>query len=236
MAQTPNVSASEAKQLVAQIPWWYHTYEIAPGVMTPGVYEISGAIDNMLLPKDMKGMSVLEIGPADGAFTKAMWERGADVTAVEYVDRPSFELMVKLSGCTAKFIKGNVLTLSDLKLGQFDLVLMMGVLYHLPDPFHALWLLRQHVKESGALILETLVSPREGPPVMEYLPRNTRNNDWTNFWAPNPQCCKDMLVDCGMTIERAIVGGERGIFHARIDKTPGASLKATRAYAINDTF
>jgi hypothetical protein len=81
-------------------------------------------------------------------------------------------------------------------------------------------------------ILETLISVREGPPIMEYFPGHTNNSDPTNFWAPNVQCCKDMMADCGLTVEREVTGGTRAIFHARIDPRPDSEFKAARAYSV----
>jgi tRNA (mo5U34)-methyltransferase len=228
------MSKAEAETLVASQSWWYHTFEIAPGVMTPGVYEISGALANMGLPADMTGMRVLEIGPADGAFTKVMWERGADVTAVDYELIDRFEIMRKASGCTAKYIKANVLDIEQLNLGTFDFVLNMGVLYHLPDPLRGLWRMRKLMRPESVLILETLISLREDGPVMEYFSGNTKNHDETNFWAPNMQCLREMLVDCGFTIEREAAGGTRGIIHARLNTAPNAHFKAARAYSEKD--
>ena len=37
----PAIDRAEAERLVAQHPWWYHRFEIYPGVVTPGVYDPS---------------------------------------------------------------------------------------------------------------------------------------------------------------------------------------------------
>lgn len=224
-------SRDEAATLVAAHPWWYHTFEISPGVVTRGVYDISRALQNMGLPYSMEGLRVLEIGPADGAFTKAMWERGADVIAVDYEHKASFDLMRRLSGCTATYIQCNVLDIVKLDLGTFDYVLLMGVLYHLPDPLRGLWLMRRHMRADSVFILETLISTREGPPIMEYFPSDTHNSDITNFWAPNVQCCKDMMADCGLVVDRGVAGGARAIFHAHLNPAPGSEFKAAFAYS-----
>ena len=160
-----------AQELVAARPWWYHRFEIFPGLTTPGVYDPSGTFSMLDLPSDMRGMSVLEIGPAEGYFTKRLTERGAKVTAVDYVPKPyhGFALMERLSGIEFDFRQANIYDLGALELGSFDIVLCLGVLYHLPDPIRALWTLRHHVKE--CLILETLVSrEHEDVPNARYLP------------------------------------------------------------------
>jgi tRNA (mo5U34)-methyltransferase len=227
---TNPMSRPAAQKLVDEQPWWYHQFEIFPGVMTPGVYDVSYAILNLELPDDMSGLSVLELGPSDGAFSLAMWKRGANVTAVDYTDATNFSLMKRVSGCDAKWIKCNALNIDGADLGQFDIVLMMGLLYHLPDPFRALWLARQHLVADGRFVLETAISEKDGASLMEYLPADTSNGDLTNFWRPNAQCCLDMLADCGLVVEKSIVSGERGMFHARLGKDPTDGHKARLAY------
>lgn len=219
-----------AQELVAAQPWWYHQFEIFPGVVTPGVYDISFAFNNLGFPDDMSGMTVLELGPSDGGFSLAMWKRGAKVTAVDYTDATNFALMKQLSGCDAKWMKCNALDLDKADLGKFDVVLHMGLLYHLADPFRAIWLARQHVKQGGLLILETAMTLKEGGPLMEYLPADSNNGDLTNFWRPNAECCEAMLVDCGLGVEKTIIGGDRGMFHSRLGDDPAAGHKARLGY------
>lgn len=229
---TQMITAAEAQRLIAERHWWYHKFEIMPGVWTPGVYDVRDAFENLHLPAKMTGMTVLEIGPSDGAFTKLMWERGARVTAVDYTDATNFDLMLRLSGCNARWLQSNALHIAQLNLGTFDVVLNMGVLYHLPDPLRALWLMRQHLRQDSLFILETRISQNDrAGSIMEYHPRNTLNNDETNFWSPNAQCCRDMLFDCGLIVESEVIGGERGLFRARLSPAPGADNKAILGYS-----
>src|SRR5262245_24192862 len=91
---------AEAQRLVEQHPWWYHKFEIFPGIVTPGVYDPSGLLQYFKFPDDMRGMSVLEIGPADGYFTKVLDTRGASVVAMDCCskDELGFSIMEKLHG------------------------------------------------------------------------------------------------------------------------------------------
>ena len=224
-----------AQELVASRPWWYQRFEIFPGVRTPGVYDPSGTLRMLKLPTDMQGIRVLEIGPAEGYFTKKLTERGARVTAVDYVrkDYHGFAIMEKASGIEYDFRQANIYELNNLDLGTFDVVLCLGVLYHLPDPVRALWTLRQHVND--LLILETLLSREfEDVPCARYLPADSCNGDITNFWAPNPKCCEMMLNDAGFTVEDTWLNDTRGMFHCRLDRRPGALTKIKAAYAAPD--
>lgn len=224
----------EAEQIVAERPWWYHRFEIFPGVVTPGVYDPSGTLERLDLPADMTGLRVLEIGPADGYFTKMMTARGAEVTAVDYAakDFYGFGTMERLSGRSFNFINANIYNIGSLGLEPFDLVICLGVLYHLPDMLRGLWGLRPLVK--GRLILETAVSRKhEDEPFAEYRPGVSDNGDYTNFWSPNPLCCEKMLNDCAFTVEKVWVNGDRGMFHCGLDQREHADKKMSVAYSFH---
>lgn len=222
---------AEAEAIVASRPWWYHRFEIFPGVVTPGVYDPSGTLSELGLPDDMTGMTVLEIGPADGYFTKMLTARGASVTAVDYAakDFYGFADMERLSGRKFRFIRANVYELDTLPIEPFDVVICLGVLYHLPDPCRALWSLRRYAK--GTFILETLVSRKhEDEPFAEYLPGDSNNQDFTNFWAPNPLCCDRMLADAGFVVESQWINESRGMFRCRVHAGTRTSRKMEVAY------
>jgi tRNA (mo5U34)-methyltransferase len=227
------MDAEEARRLVAARPWWYHRFEIYPGVITPGVYDPSGILGKLDLPQDLTGVRILELGTADGYFAKALSDRGADVTAVDYDDKDffGFGTMERLSGRTFKYIKANVLSLGELGLAPFDIVLCLGVLYHLPDMMRALFTIRGLVK--NLLILETLVSrEHEDEPRARYLPAASLNGDLTNFWAPNVSCCRHMLTDCGFTVRDTWVGDTRALFHCGLATGADATMKVDVAYGI----
>lgn len=226
-----NARKTQAEALVASRPVWYHRFEIYPGVWTPGVYDPREALDNLALPDDMTGMKVLEIGPADGFFSMALAGRGAEVTTVDYgTEQQNFAVMRELSGHQFNQITANLYDLPSLGFGQFDVVLLMGVLYHLPDMIRGLHTLRPFV--GGRLIVETLISTAGGDaPIAEYMPADTNNGDYTNFWAPNSACCQSMLVDCGFIVDRVSVGGTRGLYDCRPNAARGATKKTDVAYS-----
>jgi tRNA (mo5U34)-methyltransferase len=147
----------EVRRLIEQRPWWYHKFEIFPGVITPGVYDPSVLFEELKLPADMRGLTVLDVGAAEGYFTKMLDLRGADVTAVDYVDKAlvGFALMERFHGKALKYVHSNLYDLATHNLGTFDVVLCCGVLYHLPDMMRGLWALRRHVKRD--LLLETYI-------------------------------------------------------------------------------
>ncbi|HEY3796891.1 MAG TPA: DUF1698 domain-containing protein [Caulobacteraceae bacterium] len=229
------VDLETARNLVASRPWWYHRFEIYPGLVTPGVYDPSGTLFKLDLPDDLTGATILEIGPAEGFFTRELVKRGAKVTAVDYMPKHfhGFAMMEELAGIEFDFRQANLYDLKTLDLGTFDIVLCLGVLYHLPDPVRALWTLRDYVK--GQLILETLISREfEDVPCARYLPADSSNGDITNFWAPNPMCCKNMLEDVGFKVRNTWLNDTRGMFHCAVDENPNALTKITFAYGTNN--
>ena len=126
---------AEAQRLVDQRPWWYHRFEIFPGVVTPGVYDASHLLRALRFPDDMTGMSVLEIGPADGYFTKMLDMRGANVVAMNICakDVHGFSVTEKLHGKSLRYVHSNLYDIGKHGFEPFDYVLCSGVLYHLPD-------------------------------------------------------------------------------------------------------
>jgi tRNA (mo5U34)-methyltransferase len=81
-------------------------------------------------------------------------------------------------------------------VGTFDVVLFLGVLYHLKDPFAGL-------ERAAAVARERLVIETETAfdilpwPLMRFYEGRALNDDPTNFWAPNRACLAAMLRELG---------------------------------------
>lgn len=227
----------EAETLVASRPWWYHRFEIYPGIVTLGIYDPSSMWKALDLPPDMTSCRVLEIGPADGYFTKQLTLRGADITAADYMPKDfcGFAVMEALHGSTFKFVQCNVFDIAKQGFKPFDLVICFGVLYHLPDMLRALHLLRTVC--GGEFILETLVSMEMGKePFARYHRAATLNNDPTNFWSPNIPCVEAMLEDSGFVVERSQVlshsgASARAAFWSSVAPADGRTIKTDLAYS-----
>jgi len=215
---------TQAERIVASRPWWYHKFEIYPGVVTPGVYDPGGTLKQLQLPEDLGGVRILEIGPADGYFTKTLTARGAHVTAVDYApkDQYGFAAMEAASGRTFNFIHCNLFDLPNLELQPFEIVICLGVLYHLPDMCRGIHVLRGLTAKR--MILETRICVRHlDEPIAEYFVSDSNNNDDTNFWAPNPLCCNQMLEDAGFVVESQWINDNRGMFRC-VTKPPTRKL------------
>jgi hypothetical protein len=100
---------------------------------------------------------------------------------------------------------------------KYDIVLMLGVLYHAPDPLGYLRAARKICKEM--LILETHVDLLDyARPAIAYYAGDSLNGDATNFWGPNTAAVIGMLKDAGFKKidPQPIFWSTRQAFHAYI--------------------
>jgi tRNA (mo5U34)-methyltransferase len=172
------------------------------------------------IPEDLTGKSVLDIGCNAGFYSIEMKRRGAErVVGVDldqrYLDQASFAAEVK-----GQEIEFRLLSVYDVaELGErFDIVLFMGLFYHLRHPLLALDLIHDHV--AGDLLVyqsmqrgSSRVEPvradydffeqahfnKPGFPRMHFI-EHQYANDWTNWWAPNAACSAAMLRSSGFEI------------------------------------
>jgi tRNA (mo5U34)-methyltransferase len=223
-----------ARGLVESVEHWYHQIEVAPGVVTPGVNDSQMVLGLLDLPADLSGLHVLDIGTRDGFFSFECERRGAEVVAVDYLpaEETGFPVARELLGSKVEFTQCNVYDLSEERFGTFDIVLFLGVLYHLRDPMLALdriWdVARGRVivetqtideallMESGEFKRMVDISPELADiPLMQFYPGDVLNSDPTNVWAPNEACLKAMLSEAGFDVDRQLRVGQRGIAFAR---------------------
>ena len=198
-----------AKELVASVKHWHQDFEVAPGVWTNGSYKPHFWLNWMNLPQRLDGLRVLEIGSCDGFFTIELARRGAHVVAVDYQpkDQTGFAVAEKLSGFSFEFHLKNIYELTVHTAGKFDIVLCLGVLYHLPDPYKALCIISDCCKIGGSLFIETVAAelPGVNEPVMRFYKGRSLVGDITNFWTQNPACLVDLTEDVGFKVVRTHV-------------------------------
>jgi tRNA (mo5U34)-methyltransferase len=144
---------------------WYHTMELADGVITEGMFDHRPAVDRYLRPRDLSGMRCLDVGTMDGFWAFEMERRGAaevvaiDTAEVDDLDWPPlwrsrvqptldetkaarFALAHAALNSTVRRVERSVYDL-DPDLGEFDLVFCGDLLIHLKDPVTALQRMRR---------------------------------------------------------------------------------------------
>jgi tRNA (mo5U34)-methyltransferase len=120
---------------------WWHSFELPDGTQIRGVNTLEGQINRLAqfpIPDDLRGKRVLDIGAWDGWFSFEMERRGAEVMAIDVWDNPRFHRMHELLGSRVDYRVMDVYDLAPSRVGRFDIVLFLAVLYHLKHPLLAL--------------------------------------------------------------------------------------------------
>ncbi|HEV2867070.1 MAG TPA: TIGR04290 family methyltransferase [Allosphingosinicella sp.] len=218
---------SPLRERIEALGPWFHNMEIG-GVWTapdhflgdyPGAKFRRFAPD---LPKDLSGKSVLDIGCNAGFYSIEMKRRGAErVVGVDSDERYLAQARFATDSLGFEGIEFRKLDVYDVgALGErFDVVIFMGVLYHLRHPLLALDLIHEHV--AGDLLIfqsmqrgsrevfevaedyefnETEHFFESGFPKLHFV-EHLYAGDWTNWWVPNRACAEAMLRASGFRIE-----------------------------------
>jgi tRNA (mo5U34)-methyltransferase len=169
------------------------------------------------LPSDLSGKRVLDIGCNAGFYALEMKRRGADrVLGIDWDDRylAQARFAAEVEDLDVEFRKLSVYDLGALG-ERYDLVLFMGVLYHLRHPLLALDLIHEHVAddllvfqsmqrgsdEVTAVALDYDFNEVEhfdapGYPKLHFI-EHRYAGDITNWWTPNAACTEAMLRSAG---------------------------------------
>ena len=213
----------DAREAAAANPNWYHSIELAPGVLTPGLVDLRG-IAPKVLPADLAGCRALDVGTFDGFWAFELERRGAEVVAIDVgsaeqaqwppLNRPAlearardwdiavgrgFDLAARCLGSAARRVVCDVHDLEPEAIGgPVDLVFSGAILLHLRDPVGALERIRGVLEPNGQLVVVEPFSPRttiRSPrgPVAEFQPLATP----FNWWVPNLAGLRAWLTAAG---------------------------------------
>jgi tRNA (mo5U34)-methyltransferase len=230
----------QIRDLLASVPAWHHIMEFPFGLRSPGAYDPTDLLQRLGLGR-LDGLRVLDIGARDGFFSFACERLGAEVVAVDHSapELTGFPVARQIYGSHVEYVQANVYDLTPEQLGgTFDVVLFLGVLYHLRHPLLALDRVRQLCR--GQLWLETLVCDsglftgyetreRNGTlaanlrdlPFAQFLPVARFHSDPTNKWVPNTACVRALLEDALFEPEHVEAWGDRALVRARaIENSP----------------
>jgi tRNA (mo5U34)-methyltransferase len=227
---TSEMSADTRRRLDAVR--WHHTFEIIPGVKTAGTYDPEGLWRRLRLGEELNGKRLLDLGTRDGYFSFRCEELGAEVTAVDYVDKEGtgFGLAAELRASKVKFLHRNIYDIRPSEIGRFDYVLMLGLLYHLPDPYLALETVRSFVNAGGVVFVEctciderlAIADPTTGraldEPILLFAARNH-----TSFWDLNSKCLHQLLEHTGFAVTGLEKWGKRMLAKAIAIDNPMAA-------------
>jgi tRNA (mo5U34)-methyltransferase len=221
----PELSAIEIRERVRQLGPWFQNMDLG-GVLTApqhflGDYHaVKWSRFAHALPADLTGRSVLDIGCNAGFYAFEMKRRGAErVVGIDsdpgYLAQAQFA--AEVHGLEIEFRQMSVYGLAELA-ERFDVVLFMGVFYHLRYPLLALDLIHEHVARD-LLVFQSMQrgSAAVTPLAADYpfaetelfhdanYPRlhfveHKYAGDPTNWWIPNRACCEALLRSAGFTV------------------------------------
>ena len=206
----PEMSPEEIRARVAELGDWFHDLDLK-GVRTAPNHFLQDYPRSKFrrfehaIPADLTGKSVLDIGCNAGFYSLEMKRRGAArVLGVDFDDRylAQARLAAEVEEADIEFRKLSVYDVAALG-ERFDLVIFMGVLYHLRHPLLALDLIWEHVADDLLLFQsmqrgsnevhpvaadypfeETAHFDEPGYPKLHFI-EHRYARDPTNWWAPN---------------------------------------------------
>lgn len=226
-SSAPRLSDAELLARMQSFHWW-HSIPLRPGLTTfGGKTELILAQEEAALlgPFNLAGRSVIDVGAWNGFFSFAAKRRGAARvlatdsyiwTHPDWRGREAFDLARQELGLD---VEAALLDPPEItpEIGVFDVVLFLGVFYHLHDPINVMQRLRGITRQ--LLIVETHQDALgEARPSMVYYPGDVLNKDATNWWGPNPAMMLEMLLQLGFTRifyrDHPTLGRARGIYAA----------------------
>jgi len=185
-------------------PDYYHRIAIQDGagkrLETPGIHPCHGALavlDQSGFPRDFAGRTVLDVGCNAGFYAFVAKLRGArSVLGLEVLPHyfRQAELLREILALDVDFRLQDGHAALD-GLGQFDVVLNTGLLYHLQNPMDMLTKMARMTRELMYLETELLIDPAYADHA--WFIEGTYCLDPTNWWIYGPRCAERMIRAAG---------------------------------------
>lgn len=214
----------EIEREIAKVHW-YHSIDLGGGIVTPGIAQNANGWKFLGLPDDLSGKTVLDIGAWDGFYSFEAERRGASrVLATDsfvwegktWGSKAGFDLARKLLDSKVEDRLIDVLELCPEEVGVFDVVLFLGVLYHMRHPLLALEKVCSVTR--GLAVVESEVDMLDFPrPAMAFYPGRELANDPTSWVGPNLAGIEALLKAAGFRKTQLI--NKSPIFY----RTPGVT-------------
>lgn len=226
------MSPAKLSQLIKRY-YWFHSLDLGHGIITPGAKSLDvhrAEYAAFFDPVEVYGRTVIDIGAWNGAYSFEAKRRGASrVLATDHftwahsdlLGRESFDLALSALDLDIEALDIDIPDLCPDRVGVFDIVLFLGVFYHLFDPIAGLANAAKLARE--VLVVETHIDALETRrPAMVFFPGDELSGDVTNWWGPNPALMVALLKSFGFAKVDAAWSfrpGHRAVFHAwRSDK------------------
>jgi tRNA (mo5U34)-methyltransferase len=219
------IDVAAIPQRIAELGEWFHNINLRGHATAPNHFlgdypSIKWRTFADAIPADLRGRTVLDVGCNAGFYSIEMKRRGADrVVGVDWDDRylAQARFAADVSGADIELRRLSVYDIASLG-ERFDVVLFMGVLYHLRHPLLALDTLHEHatrdllvfqsmlrgsdlavqVKEDYPFT-ETSIFDAPGFPKLHFVEHKYSGDD-TNWWIPNRAAVEAMIRSAGYAV------------------------------------
>jgi tRNA (mo5U34)-methyltransferase len=207
---------------------WFHRIDLGGGLYTKTESVMGEPVDHplgpwqtiqKLLPRDLTGKNVLDVGCNAGFYAFEARRRGAQrVLGVDgqrqHVRQGLF--VRKVLGLDVEFRRLNVYELNPRTVGQFDITLALGLLYHLKHPILALENLYQVTRE--LLVIETaIMPPRQTPKSFAYSFGSAKTVLHPLAYVENPPDAKEQVFNWFLPSVDALTALLRNTGFAEVD-------------------
>jgi tRNA (mo5U34)-methyltransferase len=204
----PDATAPPAdlRARVASIEW-YHTLELAPGVVTPGWLDHRSVVPSVPLPASLAGKRCLDVGTFNGFWAFEMERRGGEVVGIDVLDPhvwdwpvgsdedtvralaqrmaagDGFQIARGALGSSVERLDRSVYELDEREVGRFDVVYVGSLLIHLRDPVRALERVRS-ICDGTLVVVDGIDLPLSlRSPRLPLARLDGRGRPW--WWYPN---------------------------------------------------
>jgi len=193
------VNIEKMKEDIAKVNWW-HSIKLGDIVTKGAVSTSAQNVISQLIPKDLTGKTVLDIGAWDGYYSFECEKRGAKrVVAIDNLQRWKYKSMLgfetakKYLDSKVEFYHVDAYDICTFFKESFDIILLFGIFYHVPDP--VLLFKNLYKKCNECVLIEGEVNLRTDK-VMEL-------KDWkTNYWwVPSLSCLLEIIKIAGFKPE-----------------------------------
>ncbi len=195
---------------------WYHSFEFPDGAVIDGYMPLTVQKERYArypIPDNLSGKRVLDIGAWDGWFSFETERHGAQTIAIDCVEIPTFLQVHRRLESKVDYRVLDFYELPAAGLGKFDVVLFLGVLYHLRHPLLALEIVcglttDVAIVESFVIDAETWREHQSAIPTLEFYETFELGNQYDNWSGLTVACLLAMCRAAGFArVELMFAGG-----------------------------
>ncbi|HZP42840.1 MAG TPA: DUF1698 domain-containing protein [Candidatus Binatia bacterium] len=228
--QRPVTTMTRAEILarIRELRPWFQNVPLGDGIFTKDLDDPTNSFPGQnipwglwerikkVIPARLTGLRVLDVGCNAGFYSFRMRERGADVVGIDIDQGTSGSFVAQARFCNEVLAAGVEFRHQDLfdvpETSPFDLILFLGVFYHVPNFCDALVKLRALTHPGGWIAVESQVST---PSLTCYDGKGFRG-DPTTFFVPSPAVLRTLLMEHGFRVKKEVViSEERHFFFCR---------------------